>query len=97
MADNVIPTGGGHFTVNVAPVAGNITNTRFRSLFGVTYRQIVDLNDLENSKFILSPGQSGNLLSESYSNLISKWSKSEYLDMKINNYTIKNTLNLNKA
>ena len=46
-----------------------------------SYRQIVDLNDWNNSLFMHTTGQSGNLFSEHYDDLIDGHQRVEYLQM----------------
>ncbi|CAM4434866.1 penicillin acylase family protein [Deinococcus marmoris] len=71
------PTNGGTNTVNVArPEQGT-----FRQTHGASYRQIVDLSDLNNSVFIGSLGQGGNPLGENVSDQQPMWIAGEYLPM----------------
>ena len=51
---------------------------------GPTYRQIIDLGNLEESGFIVIPGISGNPQSLFYSNHIEKWLNGEYFPLLIN-------------
>jgi penicillin amidase len=46
-----------------------------------TYRQIIDLNDLSRSLAVFPPGQSGQLGSPHYDDLIEPWLKGEYHPM----------------
>ena len=46
-----------------------------------TYRQIVDLGDLSRSQWIYAPGQSGQLGSKHYDDLIDAWRKGETIPM----------------
>ena len=74
-----IPNGGDDFTVNVAPISrDDLYNQRDVP----SYRQIVDLSDLGASRFIHTVGQSGQLLSGDYSNLLERWQRVEYLPMR---------------
>ncbi|GGM20377.1 penicillin acylase family protein [Deinococcus aerophilus] len=71
------PTHGGTNTVNVArPEAGT-----FRQTHGPSYRQIVDLGNLNRSIFIGSLGQDGNPLGAHVSDQQKKWVAGEYLPM----------------
>jgi penicillin amidase len=71
------PTGGGTNTVNVArPEQGTFNQTH-----GPSYRQIIDLSDLNNSVFIGSLGQGGNPLGNHVSDQQSLWTGGEYLPM----------------
>jgi len=46
-----------------------------------TFRQIVDMGDLSKSLVIVPPGQSGNIASQHYDDLIQPWLEGEYLPM----------------
>eukprot|EP00475_Leptophrys_vorax_P022647 TRINITY_DN30863_c0_g2_i2.p1 TRINITY_DN30863_c0_g2~~TRINITY_DN30863_c0_g2_i2.p1 ORF type:complete len:538 (+),score=138.56 TRINITY_DN30863_c0_g2_i2:1257-2870(+) len=71
--------------------------------FGSTFRMIVDLGDLESSMFITTPGQSGNLWAQTYTNWLKMWRKGKYIQMSMitlssldahpNDVQIKYTLN----
>jgi penicillin amidase len=52
---------------------------RFPATFGTRYRQIIDLSDLSNSRFIIAPGISGNIFSPYYKHLAGKWANGEYV------------------
>jgi penicillin amidase len=43
-----------------------------------TFRQIVDLADFDNSRWVLPPGQSGQLLSRHYADQLERWRNVEY-------------------
>jgi len=74
-----VPNGGDNFTVNVATInQGRL----YDQTHGPSYRQVLDLNDWENSVFMHTVGQSGNVLSSSYSNLIQRWQRVVYLPMR---------------
>ena len=49
--------------------------------FSVSYRQVVDLGDSENSTAIFPPGQSGELGSEHYGDLVPSWLAGHYFHM----------------
>ncbi len=52
---------------------GNGTLGDFESIHGAAYRGIYDLADLERSRFVVTPGQSGNLLSPHAWDMIGLW------------------------
>jgi penicillin amidase len=80
-----IPNGGDAFTVNVGPVrAGQLYN----QYNAPGYREVIDLSDLDASRFVQPVGQSGNLLSRNYSNLIARWQCGAYLPMRFQQATI---------
>ncbi|WP_188969746.1 penicillin acylase family protein [Deinococcus aerolatus] len=71
------PTSGGTNTVNVArPEQGT-----FRQTHGASYRQIIDLSDMNSSVFIGSLGQGGNPLGDHVSDQQPMWIEGQYLPM----------------
>jgi penicillin amidase len=48
---------------------------------GPGYRAVYDLADLDNSRFMIATGQSGNLLSPLYGNLTQRWRDGKYLKL----------------
>ena len=52
---------------------GNGTLGQFASLHGAAYRGVYDLADLERSRFVVAPGQSGNLLSAHAWDMLPLW------------------------
>ncbi|QXF35448.1 penicillin acylase family protein [Photorhabdus luminescens] len=76
-----IATNGGKYTVNVG-----IYDDDFKNIVGPGYRQIIDLADIDNnSLFILSLGQSGNILHKNYDDMLQLWQKSDYIKLYNNN------------
>ncbi|MGV3742825.1 MAG: penicillin acylase family protein, partial [Burkholderiaceae bacterium] len=51
-------------------------------------RAIYDLSNLENSRFIHSTGQSGNILSASYRDYAQRWMDGAYIPMQMRRETI---------
>jgi penicillin amidase len=49
--------------------------------FSVSYRQVVDMGNLGNSRAMYAPGQSGHLGSKQYGNLIQPWLNGGYFPM----------------
>jgi penicillin amidase len=45
----------------------------FESVHGASYRAVYDLADLDRSRFIVAPGQSGNLLSPTARVFLERW------------------------
>jgi penicillin amidase len=74
-----IPNGGDKFTVNVASV---VRWDEYHQLHSAQYRQIVDFGNLDNSRFITAPGQSGDPKSPHYDDLLERWQWVEYLPMR---------------
>ncbi|MGQ9840610.1 MAG: penicillin acylase family protein [Anaerolineae bacterium] len=73
-----IKTGGDMFTVNPSPYK---LAARYDANWVPSYRQIVDLADWENSRFMHTTGQSGHPLSDHYADLIPRWRAVTYVPM----------------
>jgi penicillin amidase len=73
-----IPNGGDKFTVDVAPPR---YSDGYNQYHVASYRQIVDLGNLDASRFMHTLGQSGSPLSPHYSDLLERWQRVEYLPM----------------
>jgi penicillin G amidase len=73
-----IGNGGDRYTVNAAPV--NL-GTPYDQTHVPGYRHLVDLADLQYSQFIQTTGQSGNVLSSHYDDLIRLHRDVEYIPM----------------
>ena len=73
-----IETGGDNFTVDPSPykLGGDYNSTWVPS-----YREIIDAGNWDNSRFMHTTGQSGNVLSPHYDDLIASWRKVEYVPM----------------
>lgn len=77
-----IPAPGDLYTVNSARFSLRDEKEPFASRHGAGLRALYDLSDLENSRFIQSTGQSGNVLSPLYRNYAQRWADVEYVPMK---------------
>ena len=75
---------GGPYTVNVSSVRTNQSEP-FEARNGPSYRAIYDLSDLDNSRFVIPTGQSGNPVSPYYGQLTDLWAKGEYITIPTNN------------
>lgn len=80
-----MPNSGDAATVNVAPPRRNDPYNQYHV---PSYRQIIDLSDLNNSRFMHTVGQSGYVLSSNYSDLLDRWVRVEYLPMRFAQDTI---------
>ncbi len=80
--DIVAPSPGDAFTVNVGRHNLNEETNPFANRHAASLRAIYDFADLENSLYIHSGGQSGNVLSPHYASFTEAWSKGEYIPMK---------------
>lgn len=56
----------------------------YAGLHGSALRTVYDFSDLEKSLFIISTGQSGNVMSPHYDDLADLWAKVEYVPMHTN-------------
>ncbi|MGK7894454.1 MAG: penicillin acylase family protein [Xenococcus sp. (in: cyanobacteria)] len=88
--DRQVPFGGDRYTVNV----GTYDPETFLMDFGPSYRQIVDLDNLEDSLFVHPIGQSGNLFSPFFDNLLPLWQQGNYIPMQTDDFPIAVELNL---
>lgn len=79
--DVELPREGGRETVNLSGSAYDDVGQRYLAHTGPSFRAVYDLSDLERSKFVLSPGQSGHPLSRFYRDLSRLWAKGEYAAM----------------
>ncbi|HEY0847792.1 MAG TPA: penicillin acylase family protein [Noviherbaspirillum sp.] len=77
-----VPTPGDTFTVNVGRHNLKDEKEPFANRHAASLRAIYDLSNLENSRFMHSTGQSGNLFSPLYSNYVWRWANVDYVPMK---------------
>lgn len=77
-----VPTPGDTFTVNVGRHNLKDEKEPFANRHAASLRAIYDMADPENSRFIHSTGQSGNVLSSLYSNYAWRWASVAYIPMK---------------
>jgi penicillin amidase len=73
-----VSKGGDAFTVNPA---GFSLQQPFDATSGPSYREIIDLSNLDNSRFMHTTGQSGNVLSAHYDDFLQRWKNTEYVPM----------------
>ncbi|WP_082114192.1 penicillin acylase family protein [Kiloniella litopenaei] len=77
-----IATPGGHDTINRAsPSMKNGDLWRFPNVHGPSYRAVYDLDNLDNSRFLIATGQSGNPLSKFYGNFLLRWRDGDYVKL----------------
>jgi penicillin amidase len=80
-----VPARGSGYTVDAA----SFDETEpFAMTHGVSYRQIIDLSDWENSLFIHTTGQSGHPLHKHYADMIAPWQAVEYHPMHFDKASI---------
>ncbi len=76
------PTPGGAHTLNRG-YPGMDAFSPFANVHGPGYRAVYDFFDLDSSRFIISTGQSGHVLSRHYDDLGRLWSRGEYIPMTL--------------
>jgi penicillin G amidase len=69
LAENRIATPGDDTTID----RGGVRGGSFQSVHGPELRGIYDLSDLDRSRFVMAPGQSGNPVSALASNFLQRW------------------------
>ena len=74
-----IGSDGGDNTVNRGKTIREMSEHPFNHTDGSGYRAVYDLSDLDNSRFMIATGQSGNFLSSHYDDLLSLWRDGEYI------------------
>lgn len=89
LADRTTQHGGDRGTINVGHYS--MDSKEFHQGAGPSYRGVYDLADLEQSVFLNPLGQSGNILSPHYDDLLEAWSNGTYLAMKTTGYTAAET------
>jgi penicillin amidase len=70
---------GGYDTVNVGATRLASSSEPYADVHGPTLRMIVDLADPAAARFMIAPGESGNVLSPHYDDLMASWRDVAYL------------------
>lgn len=83
-----IANGGDGATVNVAPFSAE---NPFDQRHVPSYRQIIDVSDFGKSQFVQTTGQSGNVMSSHYDDLIEVWQPVQYLPMHFDRAAVQGT------
>ncbi|HJV87150.1 MAG TPA: penicillin acylase family protein [Noviherbaspirillum sp.] len=90
-----VPTPGDTYTVNVGRYSLRDDKEPFTSHHAASLRALYDLSNLENSRFIHSTGESGNIFSPLYNNFAQRWADVAYVPMKMRREEVdKNRLGL---
>jgi penicillin amidase len=76
-----VPTDGDFFTVNRGATQFSDPREPFADIHGAGYRAIYDLSNLDNSRFIVAPGQSGHPLSAHWGDLLDLWSNGRHVTL----------------
>ncbi|WP_419904151.1 penicillin acylase family protein [Kiloniella sp.] len=80
-----ISSSGGNDTINRGtPSLRKGDKLLFPNFHGPSYRAVYDLTNLNNSRFLLATGQSGNPLSRFYGNFLSNWRDGKYIKLDNN-------------
>ena len=74
------PSDGGANTLNRAEPA-YFGSQPFEAVHGATYRGVYDFSDLDNSRFAIPLGQSGNMLSPYARSYVDRWQRLNYLEI----------------
>ena len=74
-----ISADGGTDTINNAMASFESDRAPFQSFFGSTLRMVVDFADLDQTRFMMVPGQSGNPISKHYGDLVDDWQQRKWL------------------
>jgi penicillin amidase len=69
-------------TINNAVVSFRNEAAPFQSVFGSTLRMIVDLADLDRTRFMIVPGQSGNPVSSHYNDRVDDWQQRRWIQFQ---------------
>ena len=81
--DIEMPTPGDPFTVNVGRNRMEDEARPFANTHAASLRAIYDLSALDNSLYIHSGGQSGNILSSHYKTFTKAWARGDYIPMVV--------------
>ena len=79
-----IPSNGDAFTVNKASPVFRDEHAPFAQRAGPGFRAIYDLANLDQSRFIISTGQSGNPFSRHYGDFVRRWRDVRYVSIPTN-------------
>jgi penicillin amidase len=79
--DITVPTPGDAYTVNVGRNRLEDAARPFANTHAASLRAIYDLSELDNSLYIHSGGQSGNVFSPHYKSFTQAWAKGDYIPM----------------
>jgi len=78
-ADLSIESDGGDHTINRGTTPRARPGNSFKHMDGSGYRAVYDLANLDNSTFMIATGQSGNVMSPHYDDLLRRWRDGQYI------------------
>jgi len=76
-----VPTDGDNYTVNRGTWRSSPASDPFAHVHGAGYRAVYDLADLAQSRFIVTPGQSGHPLSPHWGDMVEPWANGRHITM----------------
>jgi penicillin amidase len=79
LATTTVETDGGNETINRGAYRSNESGTVFTHFHGAGLRVVYDLSRLGDSLFMIAPGQSGNVFSRHFNDLVQPWRDGRYL------------------
>ena len=79
LAKTEVETDGGNETVSRGAYRSNDSGTVFSHFHGAGLRAVYDLAEQENSLFMIAPGQSGNVFSRHFDDLVTPWRDGRYV------------------
>jgi len=91
-----IPHGGSRYAPNAGVVSYD-EDSLFAQVHGATLRAVYDLADLDNSRFMLPLGQSGNVYSQHYDDLLPLWAEGEMIGIGPLDGPVEHVLHLRPA
>jgi penicillin G amidase len=74
-----IPANGGYDTLDRGATPLNGAGNPYADVLGPSLRMIVDFADLDGARFMIAPGQSGNVMSPHYRDLMTDWRDHAYV------------------
>lgn len=77
-----LPSDGGPYTLNRGMIRINNPKAPYASVHGAAFRAIYDLENLANSRYMVTPGQSGNWFSRHYGDLADAWRNRGFITLK---------------
>ena len=93
-----LPVPGDATTIDVAAPAGTPADPDgFTAVHGPELRAVFDLSDLDRSLFVITPGQSGNLLSRQANDLLKSWRDGDNITLGPSPRSPEGILNLRPA
>ncbi len=78
LGSRVLASSGDDYTVNRGSFTPSTARVPFRHFHGASLRAVYDLADLAHSQFALAGGQSGNMASPYYGDLLESWRDGNY-------------------